>query len=135
MINNLDELERTTERNVPLSFEEYIAIREPAVNIVINDYAHRMIEAEKEKGESTLTFEEAKEIAKKEIPAGFVPEWMKNLRVSANIAGTELCYLEALKGTLDRIEELLHIVFEEKIEEHLTKLAESFRREENNNAE
>ena len=54
---------------------------------------------------------------------------MKNLRISANIAGTELCYLEALNGTLTRIEELLSVVFADDVDKHLTELAQSFRRE------
>lgn len=129
MINNLEKLEKTTERNVPLTFEDYAAIREPAVNIIINDYASKLVRASEEQGGDKLTMEEAREIAKREIPAGFVPEWMKNLRISANIAGTELCYLEALNGTLTRIEELLSVVFADDVDKHLTELAQSFRRE------
>ena len=131
-MNNLKDLEKTIEKNAHLSFDEYRAIREPAINAVINDYAAKIVENNPE-----ITLAEAKEIAKTEIPTTFVPEWMKNLRISANIAGTELCYLEALNGTLSRIEELLTIVFEKPIEKYLTRAAQSIRREtseeENNN--
>jgi hypothetical protein len=123
-MNNLKDLETTIEKNAHLSFDEYRAIREPAINAVINDYAAKIVENNPE-----ITLAEAKEIAKTEIPTAFVPEWMKNLRISANIAGTELCYLEALNGTLSRIEELLNIVFEKPIEKYLTRAAQSIRRE------
>lgn len=123
-MNNLTDLEKTIEKNAHLSFEDYRAIREPAINAVINDYAAKIVENNPE-----ITLAEAKEIAKKEIPAAFVPEWMKNLRIAANIAGTELCYLEALNGTLGRIEEILSIVFEKSIERHLAEIANSFHAE------
>lgn len=123
-MNNLKDLETTIEKNAHLSFDEYRAIREPAINAVINDYAAKIVENNPE-----ITLAEAKEIAKTEIPTAFVPEWMKNLRISANIAGTELCYLEAINGTLSRIEELLTIVFEKPIEKYLTRAAQSIRRE------
>lgn len=123
-MNNLKDLETTIEKNAHLSFDEYRAIREPAINAVINDYAAKIVENNPE-----ITLAEAKEIAKTEIPTTFVPEWMKNLRISANIAGTELCYLEAINGTLSRIEELLNIVFEKPIEKYLTRAAQSIRRE------
>ena len=128
MINNLDELEKTAERNTSLSFEEYSEIREPAVNIVINDYAVKLMEKAKESG-NELTLEEARVIAKREIPATFVPEWMKNLRINANMAGTELCYLEAIKSSLERLEELLYVAFEEKISDYAIRHAGDFRRE------
>jgi hypothetical protein len=124
-MNNLKELEQTLENKAHLSFEEYQTLREPAVNALINDYAVKLVERDPE-----LTLQQAKEIAKREIPSTFVPEWMKNLRISANIAGTELCYLEAVIGSLGRIEEMLSIVFEKRIDEHLTRLAEGFKREE-----
>ena len=126
MINNISELENTIERRVELPFDEYQAIREPAVNVVINDYAVKLIEAARSKGEE-LTIEEAREIAKKEIPAAFVPEWMKNLRINANIAGTELCYLEGLKAALERIEELIRCVFEKQIDEYIDRHANDFK--------
>lgn len=126
-MTNIENLEKTMENHVAMSFEEYRQMREPAVNVIVNDYAAKLIDAD-----PSLTLETAREIAKKEIPCTFVPEWMKNLRISANIAGTELCYLEAIVGALGRIEEILSIAFSEKIEEHLTELSESFRREEVN---
>lgn len=126
-MTNIENLEKTMENHVAMSFEEYQKMREPAVNVIVNDYAAKLIDAD-----PSLTLETAREIAKKEIPCTFVPEWMKNLRISANIAGTELCYLEAIVGALGRIEEMLSIAFSEKIEEHLTELSESFRREEVN---
>lgn len=126
-MTNIENLEKTMKNHVAMSFEEYRQMREPAVNVIVNDYAAKLIDAD-----PSLTLETAREIAKKEIPCTFVPEWMKNLRISANIAGTELCYLEAIVGALGRIEEILSIAFGEKIEEHLTELSESFRREEVN---
>lgn len=123
-MNNLTDLEKTIEKNAHLTFDDYRAIREPAINAVINDYAVKIVENNPE-----ISLEEAKEIAKDEIPAAFIPEWMKNLRISANIAGTELCYLEALNGTLGRIEEILSIVFGKSIERHLTEIANSFHAE------
>ena len=128
MINNIDELEKTIEKNTALSFDEYQAIREPSVNIIVNDYAVKLVEQAKERGEE-LTLKDAKEIAKREIPAAFVPEWMKNLRISANIAGTELCYLEGLRSALERIEDLLRVVFEERIDEYIDRHADDFKAE------
>ena len=128
MINNIDELEKTAQRNVALGFEEYSAIREPAVNIVVNDYAVKLMEKAKETGED-ISLEEAREIAKREIPATFVPEWMKNLRINANMAGTELCYLEAIKSGLERLEELLYVAFEDKISDYAIRHAGDFKRE------
>ena len=128
MINNIEELEKTIEKDTHLSFDAYKELREPAVNIVINDYAVKLIEEARARGEE-LTLYKAREIAKKEIPATFVPEWMKNLRISANIAGTELCYLEALRSSLDRIEELLHCVFERQIDAYINRHANDFSQE------
>lgn len=128
MINNLKSLELTMEQNKDLTFEEYQQIREPAVNIIVNDYACKLVEIAQEKGE-TLTLAEAKERAKKEIPATFVPEWMKNLRINANIAGTELVYLEGLASSLGRIEDLLQAVFEKQIDAYVQRHAKDFKRE------
>ena len=128
MINNIEELEKTIERKVHLSFDEYQTMREPAINIVINDYAVKLVEAAKKAGEE-LTMPEARAIAKREIPAAFVPEWMKNLRINANIAGTELCYLEGLKSALERIEDLLRCVFEKQIDEYIDRHANDFKAE------
>lgn len=128
MIENIDELERTIEKNCALPFEAYAAIREPAVNVVVNDYAVKIIEAAKAEGKE-ITLDEAREMAKKELPAAFVPEWMKNLRISANIAGTELCYLEALKSGIERIETLLTVAFDKQIDEYYARHANDFKRE------
>ena len=129
MINDLNELEKTIEKNSILPFEEYAAIREPAVNIVVNDYATKIIEKAKSEGKE-ISLAEAREIAKKEIPAAFVPEWMKNLRISANIAGTELCYLEAIKSGLERLEALMTVAFDEQIDEYYVRHANDFKRKE-----
>ena len=129
---NIENLEKTIENGTGLSFEDYSSRREPAFNVVVNDYAVKLVEADTE---GKLTLEEAKEIAKKEIPTTFIPEWMKNLRISANIAGTELCYLESIVGGLSRIEDMLSLIFADKIEENLTKISQSFKREEVNDGE
>lgn len=128
MINNLKSLEMTVEQNKDLTFEEYQQIREPAVNVIINDYACKLMEKAKENGEE-ISLAEAKERAKKEIPAAFVPEWMKNLRISANIAGTELVYLEGISSSLGRMEDLLQAVFEEQIDAYVKRHAKDFKRE------
>ena len=122
---NIENLNKTIEKNSSLTFEEYSQRREPAINVIVNDYAAKLCDET-----PGLTLDEAREIARREIPAGFVPEWMKNLRISANIAGTELCYLEAIVGSLQRLEEMLSIVFADKIERHLEELAASFKQEE-----
>ena len=134
MINNIDELERTIEKNTILPFDEYAAIREPAVNVIINDYAIKIIEKAGVEGQK-LTFEEARKIAKEEIPAAFVPEWMKNLRISANIAGTELCYLEAIKSAIERIETIMTVAFDKEIDEYYVRHANDIKREVTTNEE
>lgn len=128
-MKNLAELEQTIEQNKDLTFEEYKAIREPSYNVIINDYACKLIERAKENGEE-ITLAEAKERAKSEIPTEFIPEWMKNLRINANIAGTELVYLEALSSGLLRIEELLSVAFEKQIQEYIERHKNDFKREE-----
>lgn len=107
----IKDLERVVSANVHLSFEDYAAMREPAVNAIVNDYACKLIEAAKANGKE-LALDDAREIAKNEIPAAFVPEWMKNLRIGANIAGTELAYLEQLKMAVDGVSELLSVIAE-----------------------
>jgi hypothetical protein len=126
-MTTLDTLQRTAENNVHLTFEEYAALREPAVVAVINDYAAKLIDAAKKAGEA-LTLDDAREIARKQIPSTFVPEWMKNLRISANIAGTELCYLEGIKQQLEGISELLQIAIDDKIDAYIERHAGDFRR-------
>ncbi len=126
-MTTLETMKKTAEANAFLSFEEYAAIKEPAVNIVVNDYAAKMVEEAKKKGEE-LTMEKARELARKEIPSTFVPEWMKNLRISANIAGTELCYLEGIKQQLEGISELLQIAIDDKIDAYIKRHAGDFRR-------
>ncbi len=128
MINTVKDLEKTIEQNKDLTFEEYKEMREPSYNVIINDYACKLIERAKERGEA-LTLEEAKERAKNEIPTAFIPEWMKNLRINANIAGTELIYLEALASGLARIEEILSVAFEDKIDAYIKKHQGDFKRE------
>lgn len=125
----IKDLERVVSANVHLSFEDYAAMREPAVNVIVNDYACKLIEAAKAKGEE-LTLADAREIAKKEIPAAFVPEWMKNLRIGANIAGTELTYLEQLKTSLDGVTELLSVIAEGGgfLDRYIEKHAKDFKR-------
>ena len=125
----MKELELTIEQNKHLTFEEYQAIREPAYNIIINDYACKLVERAKENGEE-LSLAEAKEIAKTEIPTAFIPEWMKNLRISANIAGTELVYLESISSNLLRLEELLSVALEPQIQAYIERHQNDFKREE-----
>ena len=127
-MNNLKDVELTIEQNKDLTFEEYKAIREPSYNVIINDYACKLIERAKENG-TELSLAEAREKAKSEIPTAFVPEWMKNLRISANIAGTELVYLEAISSNLSRLEELLSVAFEPQIEAYLERHQKDFKRE------
>lgn len=107
----LKDLEETVNANRTLTFEEYASLRAPAVSAVINDFAANIVEKAKKDGVE-ISFEEAKEIAKNEIPVTFVPEWMRNLRISANVAGTELTYLEQLKQSLDGIAEMLSIIID-----------------------
>ena len=126
-MTNLHNLKDTEEKNTALTFEEYQSIREPAVNVIINDFAQKYIEKAKERGE-TVTIDEAREIARREIPSTFVPEWMKNLRVSANIAGTELIYLEQVVSALSEIQDLLRIIGEDKIEAYIKKHSNDFKR-------
>lgn len=126
-MTNLQNLKDTEEKNTALTFEEYQSIREPAVNVIINDFAQKYIEKAKERGE-TVTIDEAREIARREIPSTFVPEWMKNLRVSANIAGTELIYLERVVSELSEIQDLLRIIGEDKIEAYIKKHSNDFKR-------
>lgn len=117
-MKTIETIEKTAEKDVYLSFEEYAAMKEPAVAVIVNDYAAKLVDAAKKRGDE-LSMEAAREIAKSEIPAGFVPEWMKNLRVSANIAGTELCYLEGIRMQLEGITELLHIAVDDKIDAYI----------------
>ena len=126
-MTNLQNLKDTEEKNAALTFEEYQSIREPAVNVIINDFAQKYIDRAKERGE-TVTIDEAREIARREIPSTFVPEWMKNLRVSANIAGTELIYLEQVVSALSEIQDLLRIIGEDKIEAYIKKHSNDFKR-------
>lgn len=127
MLDNLEVLKNTEEANASFSFAEYQSIREPAVNVIVNDFAQKYIEREEKNGK-TVTMEEAREIARKEIPSAFVPEWMKNLRVSANIAGTELIYLEQLLSALHDIQELLRVIGDEKIESYIERHQSDFKR-------
>ena len=53
---------------------------------------------------------------------------MKNLRVSANIAGTELIYLERVVSELSEIQDLLRIIGEDKIEAYIKKHSNDFKR-------
>ena len=127
MLNTLKDLEFTLGQNIDLTFEEYQKLKEPAISIVLNDYACKLIEEVKAKG-GTLTKEDALEIAKNEIPCSFVPEWMKSLRIGANLAGTEVVYFSQLLSELQGISELLQIIFEDKIEEYCLKHANDFKR-------
>ena len=127
MLNTLKDLELTLGQNIDLTFEEYQKIKEPAIAIVMNDYACKLIEEVKAKG-GELTKAEALEIAKNEIPCSFVPEWMKSLRIGANLAGTEVVYFNQLLSEVQGISELLQVVFEDKIEEYCLKHASDFKR-------
>jgi hypothetical protein len=127
MIKTIKDLEETLHLNVDLTFEEYQKIKEPAVQIVINDYASKLMEEVAQKG-GQLSREEALEIAKNEIPANFVPEWMKSLRIGANLAGTEVVFMNQIVTELQGISELLQVCFEEKIENYCLRHAEDFKR-------
>lgn len=121
----LEDLEKTITAGTLLPFDEYQKAKEPAINVIINDYAAKLVAAAKEKGQ-VVTMDEAREMAKKEIPAAFVPEWMKNLRISANISGTELCYLEGIKTSIDRLAELMEVCWEDKIDDYVARHAKDF---------
>lgn len=123
----VSDLEATALNRVNLSFEEYQAMKTTAVNAVVNDYAVNMMKKAKADGRE-MTMEEALEAAKNEIPAAFVPEWMKNLRIGANLAGTEVCYLEAVRKELEDISDLLRCVFETQIDEYANRHANDFKR-------
>lgn len=127
MIKTLKDLEVTLGQNVDLTFEAYQKVKEPAIAIVLNDYACKLMEEAKEKG-LELSKAEALEIAKNEIPASFVPEWMKNLRIGANLAGTEVVYLNQIVTELRGVSELLQIVFEDKIQAYIIDHANDFKR-------
>ncbi len=127
-MKNLKELNETINNNTLLTFEEYAAIREPSYNIIINDYATKLLARAKDNGVE-MTREEAEEIARREIPTSYVPEWMTNLRISANIAGTTLCYLEGLKSSLERIEDLFRVVHELDIDAYIERHANDFKRD------
>ena len=123
----LSNIEEAAERNCLLTFEEYAAIKEPSVNIIVRDYACKLLAKAKEAGVE-MTLEEAERQAREQIPAAFVPEWMKNLRIGANLAGTELTYLEGLHSELSEIKELLYIALEDKIEQYARRHAADFKR-------
>lgn len=127
MINTLKDLELTLGQNVDLTFEEYQKIKEPAIAIVLNDYACKLMEEVRAKG-GEITKAEALEIAKNEIPASFVPEWMKHLRIGANLAGTEVVFLSEIVTELRGLTELLQIVFEDKIQAYVKDHASDFKR-------
>ena len=133
---NLCDLEKVTTANAHLTFDEYAATKEPALNVIINDFAIKLIEKAKEGGE-TISLAEAREIAKNEIPAAFVPEWMKNLRIGANVAGMELTYLEQLKGSIDGLTELVSVIAEGGgfVDRYMEKHAQDFRRAEGGGAD
>lgn len=127
MINTLKDLELTLGQNVDLTFEAYQKCKEPAIAIVLNDYACKLMEEVRAKG-GEITKAEALEIAKNEIPASFVPEWMKHLRIGANLAGTEVVFLSEIVTELRGLTELLQIVFEDKIQAYVEDHASDFRR-------
>lgn len=118
----LADVENTVKQNASLTFDEYQAIKEPAVNILINDFARKAIERANENGQD-LTWDEAVELAKNEIPASFVPEWMRNLRVLANISGAELVGFDNVTREIRFIREILEVVFEKEIDEYAAKVA------------
>lgn len=127
MIKTLKDLENTLGQNVELTFDAYQKLREPAIAIVLNDYACKLIEEAKAKG-LELSKADALEIAKNEIPASFVPEWMKNLRIGANLAGTEVVYLNQIVTELRGLSELMQIAFEDKISAYVADHANDFKR-------
>ena len=133
---NLHDLESVTTANVHLTFDEYAAMKEPALNVIINDYAVKLMEKAEKEGKA-VELEEAREIAKNQIPAAFVPEWMKNLRIGANVAGMELTYLEQLKGSIDGLTEFVSIIADGGgfIDRYVEKHAQDFKRVEGGGAD
>lgn len=118
MINNLTlaDLKASFAQDALLTFEEYEAKKEPAVEIVLHDFARKAMEKAEEAG-TPMTEEEALLLARESIPAAFVPEWMRNLRMGANLAGTEITYLEGLRLVLEEIRDILMLVHGDKIAE------------------
>lgn len=125
----LKDLEDTVSANKHLTFDEYAVMKAPAIDAIVNDFAVKLVERAKENGQE-LSIQDAREIAKEEIPAAFVPEWMKNLRVSANIAGTELTYLEQLKQAVDGLTEMFSVFLDASgyLESYIKKHAADFKR-------
>ena len=125
MENTAKDFEEVINANKDLTFEEYAAMKEPALNIVLRDYAWKLMEKN-----PALTKDEAMERAKAEVPGAFVPEWVKNLRIAANISGTTFVYLERINDNLVQLQDLISMIFEDKIEEYLIKHANDFKRKE-----
>lgn len=111
MINNLTlaDLKASYAQDALLTFEEYESKKEPAVEIILHDFARKAMEKAEEAG-TPMTEEEALLLARESIPVAFVPEWMKNLRMGANLAGTEITYLEGLRLVLEEIRDLYMLV-------------------------
>lgn len=111
MIDNLTlaDLKASYAQDALLTFEEYEAKKEPAVEIILHDFARKAMEKAEEAG-TPMTEEEALLLARESIPAAFVPEWMRNLRAGANLAGTEITYLEGLRLVLEEIRDLYMLV-------------------------
>ena len=111
MIDNLTlaDLKASYAQDALLTFEEYEAKKEPAVEIILHDFARKAMEKAAEAG-TPMTEEEALLLARESIPVAFVPEWMKNLRMGANLAGTEITYLEGLRLVLEEIRDLYMLV-------------------------
>ena len=118
MINNLTlaDLKASYAQDALLTFEEYEAKKEPAVEIILHDFARKAMEKAEEAG-TPMTEEEALLLARESIPVAFVPEWMKNLRMGANLAGTEITYLEGLRLVLEEIRDILMLVNGDRIAE------------------
>lgn len=111
MINNLTlaDLKASYAQDALLTFEEYEEKKEPAVEIILHDFARKAMEKAEEAG-TPMTEEEALLLARESIPVAFVPEWMKNLRMGANLAGTEITYLDGLRLVLEEIRDLYMLV-------------------------
>lgn len=111
----IGEVEACLEQKKTLTFEEYIETREPSYKVLLRDFAVKAVEKAKAAGEE-LALEDAMQMARDTIPAAFVPEWMQNLRIAANISGTELCAFNEMIGELRGIREILEVVFRENIQ-------------------
>ena len=123
---SIESFEEAVCKNADLTFEEYQSVREEAVEVIVNDFAVKAIAKAKSEGRE-MTIEEARTLAKKEIPAIFVPEWMRNLRIQANVSGMELTKFGEILFELRAIRQIFETVYEKEILESIKNNLEKFK--------